>query len=92
MLQLPCYLSYLKICIFKLSHDTVCDPFSLQEAEVEVQFDLSSLEDERSQLTGKEEQQKGSQQAEMHQLNVKHKQEEDTVQKLLDELQKRKQQ
>ena len=66
--------------------------FYHQEAEVEVQFDLSSLEDERSQLPGKEEKQKDSQQAEMHQLNVKHKKEEDTVQKLLDELQKGKQQ
>ncbi len=63
-----------------------------KEAEVEVRFDLSSLEDEKSQLADREEQQKGTEQTEIHNLNMKHKGEEDTVQHLLDELQRRKQQ
>lgn len=59
----------------------------VQEAEVEVRFDLSGLEDEAAQLQRREEQQQQAQQTRMAALSAQHRGEEDAAQRLLDELQ-----
>ena len=53
---------------------------------------MTSLMDEQSQLISKEEKQKDLQEANMKKLGEKHQSEEQVIQKLLDELQTKKQQ